>query len=352
MSDILVIRAKLQEIYANRSTYIDKALQLVLAVVSFIAINQSIGLMRAIATPFVAIALAFVCTFLPPVCTVLVAAGLILGHMASLSIGIAGVSALIFMMMFIFYCRFTPKRALILLITPITFLLHIPYVVPIVCGLLMTPIVAVPVAFGTIIYYMISYVKTSVTAISNAGGMIGEINLFVRTVFQNKEMWITILAFVICIFSVYAVKRLSIDHAWKAASAVGAVVNLIVIVVGDIVFHIPTSYLWMIAGNILAIVAGILVEFLFFAVDYSRSERIQYEDDEYYYYVKAVPKMNVAAPEKTVKKINERKNKDEEEKEEIRRKKRPAQKRQVAVKRGESTEEFLLNESLKNELDL
>ncbi|MDE7222706.1 MAG: hypothetical protein K2O34_02860, partial [Acetatifactor sp.] len=29
-----------------------------------------------------------------------------------------------------------------------------------------------------------------------------------------------------------------------------------------------------------------------------------YEDDEYYYYVKAVPKMNVSAASKTVKRIN------------------------------------------------
>ena len=31
---------------------------------------------------------------------------------------------------------------------------------------------------------------------------------------------------------------------------------------------------------------------------------IYYEDDDYYYYVKAVPKMTVAAPTNTVKKIN------------------------------------------------
>lgn len=31
---------------------------------------------------------------------------------------------------------------------------------------------------------------------------------------------------------------------------------------------------------------------------------MQFEDDEYYYYVKAVPKMTVAAPTNTVKKIN------------------------------------------------
>ena len=39
-------------------------------------------------------------------------------------------------------------------------------------------------------------------------------------------------------------------------------------------------------------------------MDYSRTEKVQFEDDDYYYYVKAVPKMTVAAQTKTVKKIN------------------------------------------------
>jgi len=41
-----------------------------------------------------------------------------------------------------------------------------------------------------------------------------------------------------------------------------------------------------------------------FSVDYERTEMVQFEDDEYYYYVKAVPKNLVAIPEKQVKKIN------------------------------------------------
>ncbi len=39
-----------------------------------------------------------------------------------------------------------------------------------------------------------------------------------------------------------------------------------------------------------------------FSVDYSKAEKFQYEDDEYYYYVKAIPKVSVAVPEKRVKK--------------------------------------------------
>ena len=50
-------------------------------------------------------------------------------------------------------------------------------------------------------------------------------------------------------------------------------------------------------------ILGLILEFFVLGVDYSRSENLQFEDDEYYYYVKAVPKMTVAAPEKRVKRI-------------------------------------------------
>ena len=50
-----------------------------------------------------------------------------------------------------------------------------------------------------------------------------------------------------------------------------------------------------------------------FAVDYSRTEHLQFEDDEYYYYIKAVPKVSLAAEEKTIKRINVRQEKSEKQ---------------------------------------
>ena len=154
---------------------------------------------------------------------------------------------------------------------------------------------------------MIECVRTSATAITSADGITRQISLFVKTVFQDKTLWITVIAFIISIFVVYTVRRLSVDHAWKIAAASGAVVNIVVIVIGDIVFDIHTSYNMLIVGNIAAVVIGFIMEFFLFSVDYSRTERLQFEDDEYYYYVKAIPKISVTAPEKTVKHINERK---------------------------------------------
>ena len=60
---------------------------------------------------------------------------------------------------------------------------------------------------------------------------------------------------------------------------------------------------------ILGALAGYICNILFFAVDFRRTEYVQYEDDEYYYYVKAVPKINVAGEDVRVKQINARKTK-------------------------------------------
>ena len=55
------------------------------------------------------------------------------------------------------------------------------------------------------------------------------------------------------------------------------------------------------------------MEFFVFGGDYTRTERLEYEDDEYYYYVKAVPKATVATSERSIKKINGEPARDEKQ---------------------------------------
>ena len=59
-----------------------------------------------------------------------------------------------------------------------------------------------------------------------------------------------------------------------------------------------------IGGAILSLFISTLIvlvlQFFIFNVDYSRAEYVQFEDDDYYYYVKAVPKITVdTAPQRT-----------------------------------------------------
>lgn len=308
MDNLYVIKGQLQQVYAKYSKFIDKGVQFVLALAAFYMINHDLGFMSLLSNPLITLGLAVICAFLPMIVTVLAAAVLILVQMAAVSLGIMAVTAAVFVIMFVFYVRFSPKTALVILLTPLAFLFHIPYVIPVAFGLVGAPSSVVAIICGTIVYYMIDYVKTSASALESGGAtaMISQLMTYLQQVFQNKEMIITIIAFVIVLFLVYQVRRMAISHAWKSASAAGAVVSIVIMAAGSAALDVKISYPELILGNVAAVIVGLILELLFFAVDYSRTESVQYEDDEYYYYVKAVPKIVVAAPEKTVKRINRR----------------------------------------------
>ncbi|MGF0101196.1 hypothetical protein [Bariatricus sp. SGI.019] len=372
MDMIYVFRGRIQELYAKNSKVFDKIFQFILAIVTFTVINHNVGFMKAVASPVASLALAVICTFLPLMVTVIMATVLILAHMFVLSIGMLAVTAVIFLIMYIFYLRLTPKKALIVLLTPLAFFLKVPYIIPVACGLVATPISLIAISCGTIVYYMLEYVKKSSVNIENVGakGMLTQVTKYVQQVFQNKEMWIVIVAFIICFFVVFTLRRTSMDHAWKVAIVAGAVANVIVIVAGDIALGVHTSYGTLIGGNVGAIVIGLILELFLFSVDYARSENLQFEDDEYYYYVKAIPKVSVATPEKTVKRINERQETEIIDTETVRKKadsqaqnrkvnvkksgKKPAPKKGPAAKKHDMKEvdKMLLTQSLRKDLNL
>ena len=307
MSTLLIWREKLQKIYALYGVYIHKGFQFLTGLILFGMINANIGFLKPASSIFITLGLAVVCTFLPRIITVIAATILVVAHFYALSMPIAAVALVIFILMYIFYFRFTPKKAWLVLIAVIAFGLRLPFVIPVAFGLLGSPIWIVPATCGAISFYMADYVKTSAAALKGSGseGMITGVMNFTRQVLTSKEMWLMILAVAIGILVVNTIKTRAIDHAWKIASAVGAAACVVVGAAGNIVLKTDVSYMVLLGSALLGLVVGLVLELLFFAVDYSRTESVQFEDDEYYYYVKAVPKIIVSAPEKQVKKITE-----------------------------------------------
>lgn len=375
MSTLLVWKEQLQKIYARYSTYILKVLQFILGLCVFGLINSNIGFMKAASSILCTAGLSVICAFLPLIIMVIAATALVLLHFYALSMPIAIVSLAIFLLMYIFYFRFTPKKAWFVLLTPVAFALKVPFVIPVAFGLLAAPICVLPAAFGTIAYYMIHFVKISSSAYkgSDAKGLVESLMAFTKQSLTNKEMWVMVLAITVSLLIVYAVRTRSVDHAWKIGSASGAVAAIVIGAAGNITLNVHLSYGPMVISGVAAIVVGLVMEFLFFSVNYSRTERMQFEDDEYYYYVKAVPKIGVSAPEMSVKHINERKEFNElndsketvvidssdvkQAVEVLRRpqKKRPVPQPRSQVKRVEharTEDEILLTRSLTKELGL
>ena len=103
----------------------------------------------------------------------------------------------------------------------------------------------------------------------------------------NKEMYLVIVIFVITAIVVYLVRRMEVDNAWTLAIISGALIQIAGLFVGYIVLGVTGKTLWLIAGNIISLLIAFILQFLFMNLDYARTERVQFEDDDYYYYVKA-----------------------------------------------------------------
>ena len=120
---------------------------------------------------------------------------------------------------------------------------------------------------------------------------------------SNKTMFVAVAAFAATLLIVYFIRRLSVDYAWTIAMITGALANILILLFGDLMYNTNLPIIGVILGNVVSVLIAKVLEFFVFNVDYSRTELVQFEDDEYYYYVKAVPKNTVATPQKRVKTI-------------------------------------------------
>ena len=311
MTSLLVAKQILMTLYSKYEVYITPFLKLLLALISLLLINSHMGYMESIDRTTVVLIVALMCSFMPMNFIVVMAVVFIMLHLYAFNLECTIVVGIGFLLMFLLYLRFSPKDTLVVLLMPVCFLLRIPYVVPLAMGLVGTPVSAVSIACGVIAYYMLHFVTQNVSTILAMADeeMTVRFKFVVDGLLNNREMVITIAAFAVTVILVYLIRRLSIDYAWTIAMAAGTVVNITVLLVGDLMFDTNVALFEVVLGNMLSLLLAVVLQFFVFNVDYSRTEKVQFEDDEYYYYVKAVPKISVSKPEKKVKQINSQKSK-------------------------------------------
>jgi hypothetical protein len=179
-------------------------------------------------------------------------------------------------------------------------------VLPVVMGLIGGPASAVSLGCGVVVYFLLAAINGNATTINAMGDeeAAAKIRLIIDGLLGNKQMMVTIVAFAVTVLVVYLIRRMSVDYSWTIAIAAGIMVDLVILLLGDLLYDTNMSVMNALIGSVITFVVAKIVEFFRFFVDYSRTEKVQFEDDEYYYYVKAVPKMAVAAQTKTVKRIN------------------------------------------------
>jgi hypothetical protein len=293
MNNLLEIREKLQEFYAEYTRTIERILRFILNLAVFFMIQSKLGYMPALSKGIISLAIAVICTFLPRVCTVIIGAVVVLLQMYALSPGILIVVVCVFALIFIFYLRFASNQSIVLLLTVLAFAFGLPVFVPVIAGLAGGLVTLIPLACGTVVFYVLQSAVTYGAGLTSDDSLVTVLTGFAKNSLQNKEMIVAVVAVILGMIIVRTIKNMSVAYSWQIAIVVGSIVSAVVLIAGGSGLAKGS----VIVSLILAIIAGLVLQFMIFNVDYSRSEQVQFEDDEYYYYVKAVPK-NVAGRKK------------------------------------------------------
>lgn len=306
MTALLELRENLKKIYSRNEAFILPVIKFLLSFIVLSIINGKMGYMTKLDNMAIVLIVSLLCSFLPTGFMAFFAMMFAVLHMYALSIETAAVGLVVFLLLYLLFLRFTAKEALVVVLTPVLCMLKLPYVMPVAMGLIGTPASCVSVGCGVVVYYLLQTVITNAPTINSMGAeeATAKLRLLIDGILGNKAMLVTIAAFAITVIVVYLIRRMSVDHSWTIAMVAGVMIEVMILLVGDLMYDTNLSIVSALLGAVVTLIACKIIEFFRFCLDYSRTEKVQFEDDEYYYYVKAVPKMTVAAPTNTVKKIN------------------------------------------------
>ncbi len=306
MTTLLTIREAMRSFYSKYGMFVRPVIRFCLCFATFYLLSKNIGFYQRLSSMAVVFGLSLICAFLPYGACALLAGIVLLLDISRVSLELALIVLACLIVVMVLYYGFQPGDSYLLLLTPLFYYFNIPYAIPILVGLSGSIVSAVPVACGTFLFYIIQYVR------QNAGILTSDESLetleryaqVIQSILLNKVMILMIVSCIIGVIVVYLIRKLSIDYSWIIAIVCGALSQLAVIFIGDFMFNVTIPIVQMIAGIIFSVILSVVYCFFVMLVDYSRTEYTQFEDDDYYYYVKAVPKLTISATNVKVQKIN------------------------------------------------
>lgn len=316
MTGLLALKEKIVGFYKNYEYFVNIIAKFILAILAFTYVNKELGYLKSLAGTVPTLGLSVLCAIVPVPVFVLIFALIIALHLYKLSATLSLVAIVIFILFYLVYLKFAPNQGILIILYAVLSQYNLHYMIPLIGAMTFNPFAAIPMAFGVVFIKVLKYLQDAAT-LGNSGTDVREIMSSYQYIFDHlladKEMLAYIVVFTVVIVVAYAISRLSVNYSWYIAIAVGTVINVVGLsVMTSSVKGISIGMI--VIGSVLGGLIAMLVQFAGCTLDYARKEYLQFEDDDYYYYVKAVPKIQVTQEERKVKRFGNKEDKPKKEK--------------------------------------
>ena len=254
MTALLELRQKISEVYGRYEAYVRICTKCLLAFLVFYMIHSQLsGSMNPRSWAEIVVATLIAVMIPIDACSILVAIFVIV-HMLMISVE-AGVTAVaFFLFLLLTYFIFKPRQSVLITVMCLAGMLNLTGAAAIPIGLLCGPIAVIPAAAGTFVYGMI------------------------LTLRQNS----------------------SVLEASAQRLTSGTACYVLTVLVGNVAFGVTVHLLYLSISIILGVLISSVLHVFLFLLDGTHTEFLEYEDENYVYYVRAIPKYSVARTDKKV----------------------------------------------------
>lgn len=285
------LKNRVQDLYRTQGFWVKLGEKATLTLSVILLVNLYIGTMPVLNNSFIMAPIAIIMGLLPTFITVLFVVGFITAHLVNISIGVAAIFLMISIILFVLCLLFSPRNLLGLVISFIVCMLGGVYAVPMILGVIVQSLGTWSVITGVSLYGLIATASINKKILAKAD-LADSILIYLEAVIQDKVFIVSLIAVIIGFILCTNLKKLHSNESWKLGIVTAFFTNFGVVLVGNFTLGMKISLLEVAIGSLIGLILGMILEFMIHDVDYKSMEYVEFEDGEYYYYVKAIPKRN------------------------------------------------------------
>ena len=269
-----------------------------------VAIVQGFPFAQGLDSGWILAALSVLGIFMPMSAIALVWIAFLLLDLFSLSGQMAGVTAGVFLVAYAFCTVYRAKKLHNIAGFIVARQWHVPGIVPLQTALLGTANEIVTVICGAAVSFFLQEIHTNAGVLMEGENQMSTIDFLRERIISNQMFYVYLLAMCALFLITYALRTRNMDHAWMIAVFGGVAAEFLILLSGYLLTGARRNVPMLVMGSLATLAVGAATNYLYRDLDYTRIEKVQFEDDEYYYYVTAVPKIRLSQEKKEVKTIN------------------------------------------------
>ena len=303
MTALLELRQKISEVYGRYEAYVRICTKCLLAFLVFYMIHSQLsGSMNPRSWAEIVVATLIAVMIPIDACSILVAIFVIV-HMLMISVEAGVTAAAFFLFLLLTYFIFKPRQSILITVMCLVGMLNLTGAAAIPIGLLCGPIAVIPAAAGTFVYGMILTLRQNSSVLEASAQRLTSMEkaaYFIKAIGSNERILLLMAALVVTIVVVYMIRKLPYSYAWAIAIAAGTACYVLTVLVGNVAFGVTVHLLYLSISIILGVLISSVLHVFLFLLDGTHTEFLEYEDENYVYYVRAIPKYSVARTDKKV----------------------------------------------------